>query len=49
MNRSRLLQTSEIEQLLAAALPECEIAVEGGEGKYLVFGDRKCIRRTKCC
>ena len=36
MNRSRLLQTSEIEQLLAAALPECEIAVEGGDGKYLV-------------
>ena len=31
-----MLQTSEIEQLLAAALPECEITVEGGEGKYLV-------------
>lgn len=25
-----------IEQLLVSALPECEIAVEGGDGKYLV-------------
>ena len=36
MNPSRLLQPIEIEQLLAVALPECEIAVEGGDGKYLV-------------
>ena len=31
-----MLQTSEIEQLLIAALPDCEIQVEGGDGKYLV-------------
>ncbi|NKB34145.1 MAG: BolA/IbaG family iron-sulfur metabolism protein [Pseudomonadales bacterium] len=30
------MQTNEIEQLLVAALPDCEIAVEGGDGKYLV-------------
>ncbi len=30
------MQTSEIEQLLIAALPGCEIRVEGGDGKYLV-------------
>ncbi|MDD9896588.1 MAG: BolA/IbaG family iron-sulfur metabolism protein [Gammaproteobacteria bacterium] len=30
------MQTSEIEQLLIAALPDCEISVEGADGKYLV-------------
>lgn len=28
--------TNEIKQLLLTALPNCEISVEGGEGKYLV-------------
>ena len=40
------MQTSEIEQLLAAALPECEIAVEGGEGKYLVSATGNAVSYT---
>lgn len=28
--------TNEIEQLVSAALPECKVNVEGGDGKYLV-------------
>lgn len=30
------MDTDQIRQLLAAELPDCEIAVEGGDGKYLV-------------
>jgi len=30
------LQLEEIRQLLLAEYPECEIQVEGGDGKYLV-------------
>jgi acid stress-induced BolA-like protein IbaG/YrbA len=30
------LESEQIRQLLAAALPECEITVQGGDGKYLV-------------
>ena len=31
------METEQIRQLLTAALPECEIEVEGGDGKYLVI------------
>ena len=30
------MESDQIRQLLAAALPECEITVQGGDGKYLV-------------
>lgn len=30
------MEPSEIKQLLDAAFPECEISVEGGDGKYLI-------------
>jgi len=30
------LDSAEITRLLAASLPDCEIRVEGGDGKYLV-------------
>ena len=30
------METSEIENLLNNALPDCDINVEGGSGKYLV-------------
>jgi acid stress-induced BolA-like protein IbaG/YrbA len=30
------LEVDQIKQLLTIALPDCEIGVEGGDGKYLV-------------
>ncbi|MCG8414628.1 MAG: BolA/IbaG family iron-sulfur metabolism protein [Pseudomonadales bacterium] len=30
------MDPSEIKQLLEAAFPNCEIAVEGGDGKFLI-------------
>ena len=30
------MDPTEIKQLLDAAFPECDVSVEGGEGKYLV-------------
>lgn len=31
------MESDQIRQLLGAALPNCEIMVEGGDGKYLVI------------
>ncbi len=31
------MECEQIKQLLAAELPECEITVEGGDGKYLIL------------
>lgn len=30
------MEPTEIKQLLDAAFPECEISVEGGDGKFLI-------------
>lgn len=30
------METDQIRQVLIAELPDCEISVEGGDGKYLV-------------
>ncbi|MDA1371622.1 MAG: BolA/IbaG family iron-sulfur metabolism protein [Proteobacteria bacterium] len=30
------MDSEQIQELLATALPDCEIAVEGGDGKFLV-------------
>lgn len=47
------MEADQIQQLLAAELPDCEVAVEGGGGKFLVtvvgdvFADLNAVKRQQ--